>query len=194
MKKASAILLVAIFAAISVVSRGATYELAKTGTEVKITGTSSVHDWEMIVNVSKVGMQVTLDGSSLKSIENVTFSCKATDIKSDNNLMDKKTYEALKADAFPEIKFTSASTSDLIIEGKKFKGSLKGKLNVAGQVRDVIIPFTGTINENNTLTVTAALDISMSTYNITPPTAMLGALKTGDKVTVAFSLQFIQKS
>jgi len=34
----------------------------------------------------------------------------------------------------------------------------------------------------------------MSDFDITPPTAMLGTLKTGDKVKVSFSFQFLMKS
>jgi hypothetical protein len=194
MKKSITILLILIGTATSLVSNGQTFEVSDKGMDVVIKGTSSLHDWEMDLTNINCGVQFKQEGSLLKSIENVSFSAKETDLKSESSLMDKKAYDALKTETYPEIKFSSVSTSDFIVENNKFKGTLKGKLNVAGQTRDVVVPFSGTIIDNNTINVTGSTDLNMSSFNIVPPTAMLGALKTGDKITVSFNLQLVQKN
>jgi polyisoprenoid-binding protein YceI len=194
MKKAITGILIMILAGFSIVSNGGTFELAKTGTEVVIKGTSSLHDWKMDLKIINCGVQFKQEGNTLKSIDNVSFSCKARDIKSESSIMDNKAYDALKAKTYPEIKFTWVSTSGLITDGNKFSGNLKGKLIVAGETRDIIIPFTGNCIDNNTISVIGSTDISMSNFNITPPTAMLGTLKTGDKISVSFTFQFVQKA
>ncbi|MCX6325744.1 MAG: YceI family protein [Bacteroidia bacterium] len=194
MKKVIIVILLMILAEGLMVSKGQTFELSKTGTEVLIKGTSSLHDWEMGLKVINCGVRLNQEGSLLKNIDNVTFSCKATDIKSEYTLMNKRTYEALKADAFPEIKFSWISTMGLITENKKFKGSLQGRLIVAGVTRDVIISFSGIFIDSNTINITASTDLNMSSFNIIPPTFMMGALKTGDKISVSFSLQFVQNN
>ena len=130
-----------ILTGFSIVTIGGTFELAKAGTEVVIKGTSSLHDWSMDLKIVNCNVQFKQEGTTLKSIDNVSFSCKATDLKSESSLMDNKAYDALKAKAYPEIKFTWVSTSGLTTDGNKFSGNLKGKLVVAGETRDVTIPF-----------------------------------------------------
>lgn len=193
MKQSIKILLVFVLTGFSLLSEGQTFELSKTGTSVAIKGTSSLHDWEMDLKAFNSGFRLERDGMLIKGLENVTFSCKATDIKSEYSLMDKKTYDALKADDFPEIKFSGISGTGLVADGKKITGDLKGKLNVAGETQDVIIPFDGTFTDSKTVNIIASTDLTMSSFNITPPTAFLGALKTGDKISVLFYLQFVQK-
>jgi hypothetical protein len=194
MKNTIKILLLLVSAGLSLLSEGQAFELSKTGTAVVIKGTSSLHDWEMNLKAFNSNFQLNQEGSLIKGFENVTFSCKATDIKSEYSLMDKKAYDALKADDFPEIKFSAISGNVLTAEGKTFKGSLSGELNVAGETHDVIIPFNGIFTDNKTINITASTDLAMSSFNITPPTAMMGALKTGDKISVLLSLQFVQKT
>jgi len=108
--------------------------------------------------------------------------------------MDKKAYDALKADNYPFITYTGISVAGLVTEGKEFTGNLTGKLNVAGNTKDVTIPFKGSFTDSRTISISAETNLAMSSFSITPPAAMLGTLKTGDEITVSFSLQFIQKS
>jgi Cu/Ag efflux protein CusF len=192
MKRSIKILLAFVLTGFSLLSEGQTFELSKTGTSIAIKGTSSLHDWEMDLKVFNSGFRLNQEGSLIKGLDDVTFTCKATDIKSESSLMDKKAYEALKADDFPEIKFSGISGTGLVAEGKKITGNLKGKLNVAGETQEVTIPFNGTFTDNKTINIVASTDLTMSSFNITPPTAMLGALKTGDKISVLFSMQFVR--
>ena len=60
-----------------------------------------------------------------------------------------------------------------------------GVLRIAGVEREVIISVT-TEERDGALVVKGALALLMTDYGITPPTAMLGLLKTDPKVTVTF--------
>jgi polyisoprenoid-binding protein YceI len=181
-----------ILTSLSLMSVGQTYEVSKAGAAVVIKGTSSLHDWEMDLKVINSAFHLQQQGTTIAGFENVTFTCKAKDIKSESSLMDDKAYNALKADDYPEIKFSGISATGLVADGKKISGNLKGKLNLAGASQDVTIPFNGTFIDAKTINITASTDLTMSSFNITPPTAMLGALKTGDKISVSFSMQFVQ--
>jgi len=188
------ILLIVAISGQPLISEGQKFELSKDGTAAVIKGTSSLHDWEMNLKAFNSDFQLNQEGSSIKAFDNVTFTCKANDIKSESSLMDKKAYEALKADDFPEIRFSGMSGTGLVADGRNITGTLKGRLNVAGETQDVTIPFNGTFTDSKTININASTDLTMSSFNITPPTAMLGALKTGDKISVSFSLQFVQKT
>ncbi|HEX2967529.1 MAG TPA: YceI family protein [Bacteroidales bacterium] len=190
--KKSGLLICITILTLEPVTRAQVYELSPAGSKVIITGTSSLHDWEMDVKHFTSSFQLDHEGLSVKNIRKVIFNCKAHDIKSDNSLMDKKTYDALKADEFPEISFSGTTVSDLISEGTSIKGNLKGTLSLAGQKHEITIPFKGTLKDR-IVDISASAELTFSGYGMQPPTAMLGTLKTGDKVKVNFTLQYNQK-
>ena len=175
-------------------SYGKYYELSKEGNEILINGTSNLHDWNMNVVESSCEAEFDTEGLGLKSINKLIFSCKPSDIKSNSNLMDRKTHEALKAEKFPVIKFSLSSGTEIKSDNLKFSGNLKGTLLVAGVTKDVEIPFTGFVNDDNSLRVEGSVDLKMSDFKISPPTALLGTLKTGDNISVSFSLKLLSKS
>jgi polyisoprenoid-binding protein YceI len=170
-------------------SKPTAYEAADGEAVIVITGTSSLHDWEMVLNKFDCNVAFTNEGFRMTGIDKVSFSCKAADIKSNNKIMDRKTYDALKADVSPEIKFISVKTTELVAGDKSFSGKLIGKLIAAGETREITIPFEGTFTDNRIISVSGKTDLKMSDFNITPPTAMLGTLKTGNEISVSFSVK-----
>ncbi len=194
MKNITIRILILFITVITLNSFGKSYELSKEGNEILINGTSNLHDWHMTVVVSNCDAEFKTEGFQLKNIDNVNFSCKASDIKSDYSIMDRKTYEALKADNYPIIKFSHLTNTELVSDDRKFKGSLRGNLNVAGITKEVTIHFTGALDDNNACWVKGSVDLKMSDFKIAPPTALLGTLKTGDNISVTFSLILLSKS
>jgi polyisoprenoid-binding protein YceI len=190
MKEKIKIFITLALAAFPLMTAGQNYELSKNGTTIIIKGTSSLHNWEMDVRAFTSEIKVDHEGSTA-DIYNVSFVCRATDLKSESSLMDKKAYDALKAKNFPEIKFESTSKAGIVIKDNKFSGNLNGRLIIAGKTEQVTIPFSGFIDGNNVISISAETDLLMSSFNIAPPTAMLGALKTGDKISVLLSLQYV---
>lgn len=191
MKSLIKILVICVLAGFSLKSEGQKFILSDSGTAISIKGTSSLHDWVMKLEAFNSAFQLNREGSLIKGFDNITFSCRATDIKSEYSLMDKKTYSALKADDFPEIKFISTSVTALITGANTFTGNMNGRLNVAGESRDVNIPFKGILTDNNTINIEATTEFRMSSFNIIPPAALMGTLKTGDQVSVQFSLHYV---
>lgn len=191
-KHLGTIILFFVLSASPLLAQPQDYTLAPAGNKAVITGTSSLHDWEMDVTRFSSGFRMNREGSAVNSIDNVTFSCSARDIKSDNSIMNKKTYEALKADEFREIKFSGSSVKNLQSEGNNIRGTLTGKLTLAGQTHDITVPFTGTVSERS-ISINSSAELTFSGFGMEPPTAMLGTLKTGDKVKVTFNLLYNQK-
>jgi hypothetical protein len=190
--------LISLFLSLTTInSKSQSFVLSKESAPILISGTSTLHDWKMYLKIFDCNANFILKGSLLKGIDAVSFSCKATDLKSDNSLMDRKAYSALKFTAFPEIKFTSTSAIEISPDNNKFRDYLAGNLFIAGKSVPVSIPLTGAlsnINGTNKIDVSGEIELKMSDFDITPPTAMLGTLKTGDKVKVSFSFQFLMKS
>jgi hypothetical protein len=178
-------------------SKSQSFELSKENASIVISGTSTLHDWKMYLKTFDCTANFIQKGSELKVIDKVTFNCMATDLISDNSLMDKKAYSALKSKIFPEIKFNMISAMEISSDNNKFRDNLRGNLFIAGKSMPILIPFNGTlsnINGINIIEVNGETELKMSDFDISPPSFMMGALKTGDRITISFSLQFLQKS
>jgi polyisoprenoid-binding protein YceI len=154
-----------------------------------IQGTSSLHDWEEKVDKFEVNLSLKLKEKEVASIDKVSFVCKAASISSENSTMTNKTLEALKAEKFPEITFKLVSIDKLTSQGGTFSGTASGDISLAGVTKRISISFSGS-NANNKITLKGSKTVSLKDYNIKPPTAMLGTLKTGDQVTISFNLLF----
>ena len=106
--------------------------------------------------------------------------------------MNKKTYDALEADDYPSITFELISISDLESSGNQFSGKATGTMKIAGESSVMTVPFQGSVVDGSTFKVKGDFSLEMSDFGIDPPTAMLGTLKTGDKVTLNYEFTFKQ--
>jgi polyisoprenoid-binding protein YceI len=163
-----------------------------TGNKVSIKGTSSLHDWEEVANDYTCTISTAQQESSFK-FETLTFNVKAKSIKSDKDLMDKKTYEALKADKFPEITFKMTSPVELDLNQDTFKGTITGNLTMAGVTKTISVPVNGKKKTDNSFQISGSKKIKMTDYKMEPPTALMGSIKTGDEVTINFTLNLQAK-
>jgi polyisoprenoid-binding protein YceI len=163
--------------------------LIKNKSNIAISGTSSLHEWHENAADFNVDMELSGEGALLPVIDRVVFTCKTASVKSDNSIMTNKTREALQADKHPEISFTSDKQSSLAIHKGGFSSTVTGDLVINGVKRNVSIPVEGSLTGNNMI-VKGSASLKMSDYDIRPPTAIMGTLKTGDEVTVSFDLNF----
>ncbi len=172
------------------------FALSKNSASIQISGTSNLHDWTMDLKTFDCSADFVLKESQLKAIDKVAFSCNVTDLKCDNSMMENKAYAALKSKTFPEIRFMITSPVRLSSNDNNFSGNLGGDLVIAGKSVAVLIPLNGTLYNKNgadIIDVRGETELKMSDFDISPPVFMMGALKTGDKVNISFSLQFLQE-
>jgi hypothetical protein len=184
------IIILFIFSAITAESVSQTsYILNPESSKVTILGTSSLHDWEMEVRDIDFSTTVLIDGEVISGIQDTYFSCTTTSIVSDYKLMDKKTYEALKAEEFSSIEFKMINGKISLITGNEFSGTATGYLSIAGKTKEVNVPFSGNLLNDGQLDLEGKVNLKMSEFDIDPPKAMAGTLKTGDEVSIVYSLK-----
>jgi hypothetical protein len=63
---------------------------------VKVTGTSTLHDWESFVKRFDCTANFTIENNSVKDIQSLTVNFYSNSFSSGKSAMDKKIYEALK--------------------------------------------------------------------------------------------------
>ena len=166
------------------------FSLDGTASKMVISGTSSVHDWEIEVSKFNCDAAVNYDASGTVNVSDVSVVCEVKNVKSDNKIMDGKTIKALDGDKHPKITFTSA---DNISVSAKTAAKIKGQLSIAGKTKEVELPFTLDDASASSVKITGKIPVKMSDFGIEPPTAMMGALKTGDEVVISYNI-VLQKS
>lgn len=163
-----------------------------TGNEIllQVNGTSTLHDWNM--KSAKADATAVFDlnaAGAITNLEQLTFSMAANALKSEHSSMDNNAYKALKTDKAPAITYTLTSVT--ITPGAANTATVKcqGKLSIAGTTKDAELVAQCKPNADNTITVTGTRAISMKDFNIAPPSFMLGTVKTGNDVTISFTMQ-----
>jgi len=139
-------------------------------TTIIVSGTSPMHDWEM------TGSTATFTGiASGNAITNLTFTVPVKNLKAEKGkTMEKKAYEALKADKAPNVTFTSSSIN-------LGKSNATGKLSIAGVSRNVSFPVS-IVKKGNAYIIDGTETIKLSEFGMERPGFM--GIKTGDVVTV----------
>ncbi len=161
------------------------YNLISEESLIQITGTSTVHDWEMKVEDPEGKVVFAMNRDILAGIQNLQVIIGSGNIKSDYRIMDNKTRNALSAGKYPEIKFKLNDVKDFRAEGSEISGKVTGTLFVAGVTRVISLPFSG-VSQGKGIKIYGEKKLNMSDFNIEPPTALLGALKTGDAIKINF--------
>jgi polyisoprenoid-binding protein YceI len=169
------------------------------GSEMTITGTSTFHDWTSKVNEIKGeyifkedirNKKLPKTGGSI--LDQVKMLIPVLSIESPRgSTMDKKTFNALKYEEHPDIIF---ELKDDVIEkiidknAKTFLLKIKGDLTAAGYTKEINVSLEVQKLDTEQLKVKGSYPLDMVEYEIEPPSAMFGQLKTGKDVTIDFEL------
>jgi polyisoprenoid-binding protein YceI len=173
-------------------AQDASSPLTLASAKVSIAGTSNIHEFEAVtreVRVTRMTLASGVAGAGLiaavlnpGAVEGFDLAIRAASLSSPKEGLDKNMHKALKADEFKDITFRV-----MRIEGKP--GALKaiGTLTIAGVARE--IGFDLNVKESaSALHITGNVPLLMTNYGIAPPKAMLGMLKTDDKIVVSFEV------
>lgn len=162
--------------------------------KITISGSSNVHDWEEVAEVATGDGLVQWNSDATFNIQKLNIKVSVGSIKSDKgSIMDSKTYEALKGDAHPYITFKLVSIKSITKSGTGYAIKVNGDLTIAGVTKNVDINGMVYVKEKGKLYIETSKAIKMSDYGIDPPTAMMGAMKVADDITIKFKLNYLMK-
>lgn len=160
---------------------------AQVGTTGKLTihGTSNLHDWETVATEVVVQGNFTIESGILKTVDKLNVRIPVKKIKSEKGkTMDNKTYDALLADKNPTITFIASKVQ---VAGADVTAT--GTLNVAGKSKPATIKAKWRQLPANEIEISGSYSLKMTDFGISPPTALLGTMKTGDGITVKFTVK-----
>lgn len=160
--------------------------------EVKVSGTSNLHDWTMKGSGLTVEAQFTVNAASLTqllSLNGLTFSIPVTGLKSSEGLLNTRAYKAMKAETHKNIIFKLSSAVVTPQGNNQYAVKASGQLTISGVTREVTLQATSQIQPDRTIIITGSKKMKMSEFGIAPPSFMFGALKTADDITIDFNLR-----
>ena len=169
--------------------------------EALVSGTSTLHDWTVKSGSIKGAAEFSGDWKAgpakAISLQSIDLSVAVDSLKStEGSGMDKTMYEALKLKASPVIAYaltkatlkTSPSRQD-----PAYHFDTTGRLTVAGGTKDVKLDLGILPRDGGGLTITTDIALKMTDFGVKPPTAMLGAIKSGDAITVKMTWQLTMR-
>lgn len=153
-----------------------------------VAGTSTLHDWKMVSKKAEGEANFIIKDGKVSNIKSLDVILKGETLKSGKDKMDENAYKALKTDENPYIKFEL----DRVVSIKDDVMRLKGDFTAGGTTKteyvDVIIK-----NNNGKLHLVGSFDITFKEYNMIPPTAVMGTIKTGNELNISFNANFINE-
>lgn len=157
--------------------------------DMTISGTSTLHDWTSTANDVKVKGNIDMSNGSLTGIDNFTVSIPVKSIKSEKGgTMDNKTHQALKSDKHPTITYQLEKVNSIDKSNNGYKIRTQGKLTMAGSTKMIYMTVEAKKISNGAICFEGSYSLNMTDYGISPPTAMLGTIKTGEEVTINYKL------
>lgn len=156
-------------------------ELKENSVKITLSGTSTIHEWDML------STEGTFKGRIDKNrMRDIVFTVPVKSLVSGKSAMDRNTYAALNADKFENIVFEAE-----MIETLNGNAEVKGKMTINDVTKEITVPMTVT-RDNGELGLQGFTQIQMTDYNVEPPKFMMGAVKTGEVVSVKFVVSVVE--
>ncbi len=154
-------------------------------------GGSNLHGWECQSSTLNATIDVAeafkTSADFPKSLQKVDVKLPVSSLKCGHGGMEKNMYKALKADADPTISYI-LGTFEAVPSGDSYTIHTVGQLTVAGEQKTVKMDVTAERLADGSIKAVGSVPILMTDFGIQPPTAMFGALRTNNQVTVKFQL------
>ncbi|RSK39116.1 YceI family protein [Mangrovimonas spongiae] len=163
------------------------YSVNNQKSSLLVLGTSSLHDWEITAEQQKGTIQI--ENTEQFALKDLTMTFDVNALKSGKSSMDKNTRKALDYSDYKTINFKLTKVKSITKKRTGYSVVAVGNLTIAGTTKSIELPFTLS-PLNGTVSLSGEKDLKMTTFNVEPPTALLGTITTGDEITIQFNTVF----
>jgi hypothetical protein len=161
-----------------------------------ILGSSTHHDWD--VEAADFSVQFRVPGRWFDSdrfwagedIEELNVTVQVGRLDGGKNKMNRDLREALRYEEYPEIQF---SWDKVIFSGTSDTGrtaEVLGSVTIAGEEREIQFNAILSFNEWSQIVAKGQVTLNMRDYNVDPPTALFGVIRTDEMIDLTFELYF----
>ena len=161
-------------------------------TRIWVEGTSTIHDWSCEADELSGTVTPAPDAEQpLSNLQSTSLTIPVEKFECGKSKMNRKLREAFKIDDHPTIEFEANSVSAEVASagsGPATSLLVKGDLTMAGTTRTIEIQTEGYDQSDGRVKFTGQHTLDMTDYQMDPPTAIWGTIKTGEEVTVHFEV------
>lgn len=172
------------------------FRLSAKDSRMIIRGTSTLHSWQCKVEQISGQMTAEFEGESIGNIKSLVLGVVVNSIRSIDEKgayyekgMDKNVYKALKDEKFPTITFTLSKINKRSLIGKDIAFDATGVLRIAGVAKEINLRAVATQTAEG-ISFEGKIPIKMTDYNVDPPTAIFGTIKTGNEIMLEFKMVY----
>jgi len=190
----STILLALVFATGSLFAQDQVLTL-NSDYEVIIDGTSNARDWD--AKVTQIDAEFVLngfEGNDLSTLQPEHFktlkiNMSAQSIDADGRRLTRNIHDYIKADDHPTITFELTEIKSVNGSGNTAEIEAEGVITAAG-VSHTVAMIVNAERGNDGFTFSGVQDLKMTDFGIDPPTAMLGAIRAVDEMSIIYRVRF----
>ena len=165
--------------------------------DMKLSGTSTLHKWSMDAKTFSGSADFGFkpgSAAALSSIKSLTFSLAVANLKGSESGLNKNAYKALNTKQYKDIDYRLTSATVTPEGENKFLIKAHGSLTIAGVTKEIMMDVHCVVNKDGNITCTGSEQLNMTDYAVKPPKFMLGAMTTGDAITLDFTLVYTKSS
>ncbi len=164
--------------------------------QMTIDGDSNVRSWdadanEVTATLTLTGIEhISLNALSADAFKEMKISVMVDQIDSEIRGLTRNIHNYLKADSHPEITFTLNAIEEIEKQNDSAMIIAIGVINAAGKEHEVTMNVTARMNDNGTINFSGEQTLLMTSFDIDPPTAIMGTVRARDEFRVLYSVDF----
>ncbi|TXG39286.1 YceI family protein [Seonamhaeicola maritimus] len=173
-------------------TQGQMLRLENSESSLTVFGTSNLHGWK----VDAKTQQGAISFNNLQSceIDHLSLTVLTTSLKGVKPGMAETASETLKSDKYKYILFALTEVKKITEKDSGvFELEALGDLIIAGTKKSVPMRFDVVIDDNKVI-LEGKVKLKMTDFNLTPPEALMGAIKAKDDIMLKFAARFIEST
>lgn len=167
----------------------AQYEFAA-GSEITVSGSSTVHDWSCTSDSISGSLTLTEGSDPVPSrFESGSLHLPVESLKCTRDRMNDNTWEALEYEDHPEIRFALRKVTAAADSADWTVVEAAGDLTVAGVTETIDLEGRVREDSDGSLQIRGEKRLTMTMFDVDPPTALFGTIEADDEVTVTYDVR-----
>ncbi|TVQ66863.1 MAG: YceI family protein [Balneolaceae bacterium] len=178
-------------------AQSTTYTLAQIN-QFTIDGGSNVRSWDADITSADGTLELnSAEGLALESIGSDTFrsltlSLPVSGIESGTRGLTRNLQGYLKGDEYPIITFSLTEVTEVAPADNGALISANGVVTAAGVTHEISMSVQATVNSDYSLSFQGSQPLLMTSFEISPPTAVMGTVRANDEIEILFDVVFIR--
>lgn len=164
--------------------------------QMKIDGDSNVRSWDADITSMNATLvlqnveELSLENLTPESFKNMEITIPVEGIDSGSRGLTNNIHKYLKGKDYPNITFKLDRITDIVRENGTALVTAEGVINAAGKDNMVTMTVTASMNDDGSINFSGEQDLLMTSFDIDPPTAVLGTVRARDEFQIIYNVNF----